>query len=343
MGDKSKIEWTEATWNPVRGCTKVSAGCRNCYAETFAERFRGVKGHPYERGFDVRLVPEALDLPLRWREPRRVFVNSMSDLFHPNVPDEYIDQVFAVMALADRHVFQVLTKRARRMVEYFTDDPLLRWALIEGAAQKIYSERTGEDPSLWLAVHGPLKNVWLGTSVENQAAADERIPHLLATPAAVRFLSCEPLLGPVDLTPYFRKLATSGAGWKLTGGLALEIADRVPDWVIVGGESGPKARPCDVAWVRSLVEQCRAAGVPAFVKQLGAHVEDRNDAGFTGEDSTSWPIHIFEDDRTEEDLSDTGYQGAPVRVHLRDRKGGDPEEWPVDLRVREWPEVHRGP
>jgi protein gp37 len=218
------------------------------------------------------------------------------------------------MKAASRHAFQMLTKRADRMRAFVT-----RWT---GATL-------------------PLPNVWLGVSVEDQRAADERIPELLATPAAVRFLSCEPLLGPVDLTPYFFKLATSGPGWKLTSGLALEIANRVPDRVIVGGESGPGARPCDVAWVRSLVEQCRAAQVPAFVKQLGANVEDRNDAGFMGEDPTSWPIHIFEDDRTEEHPSDTGYQGAPVRVHLRDRKGGDPAEWPEDLRVRQMPEVDR--
>lgn len=250
MSDGSAIEWTEATWNPVRGCTKVSAGCKHCYAETFAERFRGVKGHPYEQGFDVRLVPEALDLPLRWRKPRRIFVNSMSDLFHEEVPESFIVDVFATMMEARRHVFQVLTKRPERMRDFLASRP---------------SERP------------TLPNVWLGTSVEDQAAADERIPHLLATPAAVRFLSCEPLLGPVDLD----MVVTEGTGCL--------------DWVIVGGESGRKARPCDVSWVRSLVGQCRAADVPVFVKQLGA-------------------AH-----------------------RLYDAKGGDPAEWPEDLRVRQWP------
>jgi protein gp37 len=172
-----RIEWTDATWNPVRGCTKVSPGCKNCYAETFAERWRGVPGHAYEQGFDLRLVPEKLDEPLRWKKPRRIFVNSMSDLFQEGVPDDLHRDVFAVMALAPQHTFQVLTKRADRMRDYCRSAIRVRPA--------------GDRAS----VAWPLPNVWLGVSVENQHFADERIPLLLQTPAAVRFISAEPLLG----------------------------------------------------------------------------------------------------------------------------------------------------
>ncbi|HLL52628.1 MAG TPA: DUF5131 family protein, partial [Myxococcaceae bacterium] len=198
MADRSSIEWTDATWNPLaafdratgkRGwfCTKVSDGCTHCYAETLNKRLG--TGHLYRVGnlplIEFRLVN--LDQTIRWQRPRKIFVNSMTDLFHEAVPFDLIDQVFGAMALAHQHVHQVLTKRPERMAEYFADE--YRWAYIEGAAQKIHHDRTGEDPSMWLAVHGPLPNVWLGTSVEDQAAADERIPHLLRTPAAVRFLS----------------------------------------------------------------------------------------------------------------------------------------------------------
>lgn len=317
MSDRSAIQWTESTWNPVRGCTKVSTGCKHCYAETFAERFRGVKGHPYEQGFDVRLVPEALNLPLHWRKPRRVFVNSMSDLFHEDVPEAFIDQVFSVMVRAPQHTFQVLTKRAGRMRRYLEE-----------------CQRGADD----VGGHFPWANIWVGVSCEDQAAAEERIPHLLATPAAVRFISAEPLLGAIDLVPFLAQ--RPGGNRPFPGGASAhsEVDGlRGLDWIIIGGESGPRARPCDVAWIRSLVEQCRAANVPAFCKQLGAHVEDRNDAGFEGSDVKSWPISIWEDGRIEDDASDTGYQGAPVRVRLLDRKGGDPSEWPADLRVREWP------
>jgi protein gp37 len=353
MSDQSPIEWTDATWNPVRGCSKISAGCKNCYAERFAERFRGVKGHPFEQGFDVRLVPEALDLPLRWRKPRSVFVNSMSDLFHEDVPDELIAAVFGVMAAAPRHSFQVLTKRADRLPRWFawleemagrckavfSEDPL-EWRRAHilraaGLRQGVHHEASAGDME---ARGWPLPNVWLGVSVEDQRAADERIPHLLATPAAVRFLSCEPLLGPVNLGDALTRVCcrrpdlAPATGCDGPGCMGTRI-----DWVIVGGESGPGARPCDVAWIRSLVAQCRAANVAAFVKQLGAYVEDRNDAGFEGERPAEWPM-----DTATEDLDDGHYQGAPVRIHLRDRKGGDPAEWPEDLRVRELPEVRRG-
>jgi len=213
MSDNSKIEWTDATWNPVTGCTKVSPGCKHCYAETFAERFRGVKGHPYEQGFDLKLWPERLEIPLAWKRPRMIFVNSMSDLFHKDVPLEFIQRVFQSMSQARQHIFQVLTKRAERLEELA---PHLKWPA----------------------------NVWMGVSVENQDYV-WRIDHLRKVKAAIRFLSVEPLLGPVELD--------------LTG----------IQWVIVGGESGPGARPMNEAWVTSVRDQCLAADVPFFFKQWG--------------------------------------------------------------------------
>jgi len=283
VSEKSSIEWTDTTWNPVTGCTKVSPGCAHCYAETFAERFRGVPGHPFEQGFDLKLWPERLSLPLKWKKPRRVFVNSMSDLFHEDVPFEFIDRVFAVMALTPQHTYQVLTKRPERMREYLSGEVEMRLpvpnspTLMRPRSQRIWLEAQGVANNNrskvdfpWSADWAwPLPNCWLGTSVENQHWADVRIPELLATPAAVRFLSCEPLLGPLDLRPWLTRVPTSGDGWRLTGGTALAIADIVLDWVIVGGESGPGARPFDLAWARSLVSQCRAAGVAVFYKQGG--------------------------------------------------------------------------
>lgn len=264
MSDKTGISWTDATWNPVRGCSRVSEGCRNCYAERQAARIvrMGAShaygslvritdgGEPRWTG-DVQLDAKTLALPLRWRHPRRIFVNSMSDLFHESLTNEQIAAVFGVMAAAPQHTFQVLTKRAKRMREWFSwvDNygrevmavEAIQWiASHDGArrSRRIELENQVAMPATW-----PLPNVWLGVSVENQAAADERIPELLATPAAVRFLSCEPLIGPVDLK-----------GWKL-------------HLVISGCESGPGARPCDVAWLRSLRDQCASAGVPYFLKQ----------------------------------------------------------------------------
>jgi protein gp37 len=214
MSDQSAIEWTDATWNPVRGCTKISPGCKHCYAETFAERFRGVPGHPFEQGFDLRLVPGALELPLRWKRGRFIFVNSMSDLFHEDVPIEYVQQVFAVMRAAEQHQFQVLTKRAARLEELA--------------------------PKIDIA-----PNIWLGVSVES-AAYTWRIEHLRRVSATIRFLSVEPLLGPLD------DLRLDGI-----------------QWVIVGGESGHRARPMAPEWVRSVRDQCRHARVPFFFKQWG--------------------------------------------------------------------------
>jgi len=346
MSDHTEIAWTDATWNPVRGCTKVSAGCKHCYAERFAERFRGVKGHPFEQGFDVRLVPEALDLPLRWKKPRRVFVNSMSDLFHEDVPDRFILRAFDVMREAQHHTFQVLTKRPARMVDFCQRLRFDAGSAFEPGRERrgglwlVGGDETGEvvrDVGLDREIRGygfsmVMRNVWLGVSVEDQAAADERIPHLLATPAAVRFVSCEPLLGPVDLTGIGSFLGERLSALEESVG---HVERPRLGWVIIGGESGPGASPCDLAWIRSLVAQCRAARTPAFVKQLGANVEDRNDAGFDGDTVCSWPMGTD----VEHHQEDTGYQGAPVRVRLVDRKGGDPAEWPADLRVRQWPEA----
>jgi len=219
MSENSSIEWTNATWNPVRGCTKISAGCAHCYAETFAERWRGIPGHPYEQGFDLRLVPEKLLDPITWQRPRRIFVNSMSDLFHEGVDDLYVGATLDVMRLADWHTYQVLTKRAERMRRLLD------------ASHRDLAER---------------RHVWLGVSVENRKQGLPRIDELRRTPAAVRFLSVEPLLedlGQIDL--------------------------RGIDWVIVGGESGPGARPMERSWVVSIRRQCRRAKIPFFFKQWG--------------------------------------------------------------------------
>lgn len=334
MGETS-IEWTRGddgalgkTWNPVRGCARVSAGCQSCYAERQAHRFSGT-GQPYE-GLTVlgkhgprwsgraRFVPEMLDAPLRWRKPRRVFVNSMSDLFHEDITDEQIAAVFGVMAACPRHTFQVLTKRPERMVEWFA------WIANEaepvdqspGAAVicGIHASNACADvdylglPSVW-----PLPNVWLGVSCEDQQRTNERIPLLLQCPAAVRFVSAEPLIEPVDFGRWLdyrthRKCARCKA--VCADGLACSHcgqhaqASAALDWIIAGGESGPGARECNDAWLRSIVQQCRATSVPVFVKQLGSHV----------------------------------IQGGELR-RKADRKGGDPREWPHDLRVRQFPEA----
>ncbi|AIM41020.1 hypothetical protein PBI_SQUIRTY_73 [Mycobacterium phage Squirty] len=248
MSDNTSIEWTQATWNPVTGCQKVSAGCDHCYAETIAHRFAGTKAYP--NGFDVTLRPDRLDWPLRKRKPLRIFVNSMSDLFHEQVSDEYIAEVFAVMAAAPQHTFQVLTKRHARMRS------LLSSATFQGDCEHRMLDQYGVLDNEW-----PLPNVWLGVSTENQKWADIRIPALLDTPAAVRFVSAEPLLGPIDLVQSINVDPFAAYHFK-PGGI---------DWVIVGGESGPGARPMHPDWARSLRDQCQAAGVPFLFKQWGAY------------------------------------------------------------------------
>ena len=214
MSDHSAIEWTEATWNPVTGCQEVSPGCDHCYARTFAQRFRGVAGHPYEQGFDLKLWPERLEYPLRWKKPRRIFVNSMSDLFHKDIPDAYIQQVFDIMVRAPWHTFQVLTKRSARFARLA---PTLPWPA----------------------------HIWAGVSVESSAYA-WRVDHLRAVPAAVRFISAEPLLGSLA---------------------AVDLTDI--HWVITGGESGHGCRPCTPEWVREMRDRCQANKIAFFHKQWG--------------------------------------------------------------------------
>jgi len=300
---KSKIEWTDEVWNPVTGCTKVSAGCKHCYAEREWPRFYGreviIESESVEqpkiqngkhlpihnmvkrkREFtDVRCHSDRLDTPLHWRKPRRVFVNSMSDLFHEDVPDEFICQVFSVMDAAKQHRFQILTKRPERMKDFFDRVEINCEALGRDFIE--VEDPTGREHQ-W--DNWPLPNVWLGVSVEDQATADARIPLLLQTPAAVRFVSAEPLLGHVNLSGDF---AGHERGWCPRCG---EISSLCPgcicaacedgelldppvtpgvDWVIAGGESGPKARPSHPDWFRSLRDQCQAANVPFFFKQWG--------------------------------------------------------------------------
>ncbi|HEX7183063.1 MAG TPA: phage Gp37/Gp68 family protein [Thermoanaerobaculia bacterium] len=252
MSEHSAIEWTDATWNPVRGCTKISSGCAHCYAETFAERFRGVPGHPYEQGFDLRLVPEKLTQPLLWRQPKMVFVNSMSDLFHEDVPDDYTVKVARVMQLASWHTYQVLTKRSERLRD------LLKTRLRFAA----------EEP-----------HIWWGVSVENRKQGLPRIEHLQAAPAVVRFLSIEPLLeglGAVDL---------SGISW-----------------VIVGGESGPGARPIEESWVIEIRDQCHRARVPFFFKQWGGRHKSRTGRRLEGRTYDELPLRISDSVKSPEAL-----------------------------------------
>jgi protein gp37 len=238
MGDQSEIEWTDATWNPVTGCTKISLGCDNCYAERFAERFRGTAGHPFEAGFDLTLRPERLRQPLAWTRPRMIFVNSMSDVFHKEVPDAFIEQVFDTMERAHWHQFQLLTKRSSLMRDFLRNR---------------YARRPPPD------------HVWLGVSVEDEARLS-RLRHLQQSPAAVRFLSIEPLLGPIGT------LDLTGIGW-----------------VIVGGESGPRARPMEVGWVREIRDQCVAAGVPFFFKQWGGFRPKQGGRDLDGREWSEFP------------------------------------------------------
>jgi protein gp37 len=287
----SSIEWTEKAWNPTVGCTKISAGCKHCYAETMHARLTRMGQKKYAEPFRVvKPWQDDLAMPLRWRKPARIFVNSMSDLFHEDVPDEYIDKVFGVMAACryigrdamPGHTFQVLTKRAERMERYLTTDRRQAWA----RAAVYYGGGIDPDGIHDQIVFGSqaLPNVWLGVSVENQEQADARIPHLLRTPAAVRFLSCEPLLERVELGGFLAPAAIAHAidhhhrtGHDCGGGgdgaycdvCGAEWTDGKGgiDWVVVGAESGYGARPMNEDWIRSLRDQCSAAGVPFFYKQ----------------------------------------------------------------------------
>lgn len=284
MSDKTGIEWTDATWNPVTGCAKVSQGCKHCYAEREWPRMTKLVPAYAGRDFtDVRTHADRLDQPLRWKKPRMIFVNSMSDLFHQAVPDDFIDSVFGVMWAClygrneqDGHIFQVLTKRADRMRDYFKTDRREAWA------RSAVHHGGGIDPDgIWdqvMDADGPHPRIWLGVSVENQAAADERIPLLLDTPAAVRWVSAEPLLGPVRLSGLFG-LITDDEDVRidaLNGTFVTSRHQEEPaplgarlDWVVVGGESGTNARPMYPDWARSLRDQCAAASVPFLFKQWG--------------------------------------------------------------------------
>lgn len=271
MSDKTGISWTEATWNPCSGCTKVSAACKFCYAERDWPRLVHLPAYAGRKFTDVACHPERLDQPLRWKRPRRIFVNSMGDLFHEDVPDGFIDQVFAVMGLSyvtreTPHIFQVLTKRPERMHAYL-NDPDTAWRVTR--AMKAMGPKgglPGENSSpTW-----PLPNVWLGVSIEDQATADERILLLLETPAAVRWISAEPLLGQVDLSVEYMAMKCGGKYpfKRLPAEHRTKIIDLL-DWVVCGGESGPKARPMHRDWARSLRDQCEAANTPYYFKQWG--------------------------------------------------------------------------
>lgn len=304
MGDNTKIEWSDASWNPIRGCTMVSKGCELCYAMTQAHRFSG-EGQPYEgltrvsggRGVwngKIMLVPEKLNQPLRWERPRKIFVNSMSDLHHENVPLNYVATVYGIMTAARQHQFQVLTKRPQRMLEFFdwlhnkiwpeTSPGGYRDFLCSTAATALADGSDGDQDdwfwklrSMCCPTDWPIPNIWLGTSVEDQETADERVPILAKVPAKIRFLSVEPLLGPLTLPHELKGI----------------------QWVIVGGESGPGARPCKEEWVAHIIDQCQNYGVPVFFKQKG----------------TVWALEC----------------GA------KHPKGGDINDFPEHLKVRQMP------
>ena len=238
----TKIEWTDTTWNSVTGCTEITRGCDNCYARRLSERFRGTPGHPFENGFDLTLRPERLQQPLSWKRPRMIFVNSMSDLFHKQIPVDFIDRVFDTMEAAERHVFQVLTKRSSLMKRYL-------------------HRRYGRSKAP--------RHIWCGVSVEDLAAT-ARILHLQASPASVRFLSIEPLLGPVG-----------------------EIDLREISWVIVGGESGPKARPMDRRWVIDIRDLCRRENVAFFFKQWGGRTPKAGGRTLDGIEHNAMPYSLL--------------------------------------------------
>ena len=244
MGQKSEIEWTDATWNPVTGCTKIGPGCDNCYATRFAERWRGIEGHPYEQGFDLRLWPSRLEQPSTWKKPRMIFVNSMSDLFHKEIPHSHIDAIFDAMESANWHIYQVLTKRSSLMRDYI-------------------KKRYGNKPV-------PL-HIWLGVSVEN-SAYKKRINHLRQINSEARFISFEPLLGhigDVDLS-----------------GIA---------WAIIGGESGPGARPMDIAWVKNLQKSCQEYDTAFFFKQWGGARPKSGGRILEGQEWNGFPWQIVPD------------------------------------------------
>jgi len=325
------IEWCTKSWNFLRGCSLVSAGCTNCYAQRQAHRFAGpggkyegltrLTGHGPRWTGDVRLVPELLTWPMRLRKPERIFVNSMSDLFHEDVPLSWIAAALGIMAVTPRQTYLVLTKRAERMRDVMAK---LDVATIREATLQVARRMIGADWTL------PLPNVHLGVSCEDQATADERIPYLLDTPAAVRWVSAEPLLGPIDFRarPHRDLCIRCGEGPGAKHDHPDGYRTRGLDWIVVGGESGPGARPFDLMWLDSIVEQTRAAKVPLFVKQWGA---------FPVDSGHSFGTFAPEDRRSIAAEKALGH--APHLILFRDRKGGDMAEWPEELRIRELPEV----
>jgi protein gp37 len=334
----TKIQWTNETWNPLAGCSKVSDGCKNCYAIKDAVRlsentnpkirakYEGTTKDGNNWTGKINLASDdVLTQPLRWTRPRQIFVNSMSDLFHENVPDEWIDRIFAVIAMSAHHIFQILTKRPERMKEYFSKVEERR-TNIGGWIKGNFRQNVNDKDWAYLTTF-PIENVWLGVSVENQKTADERIPLLLETPAAIRWLSCEPLLEEVDLTNlrivYPVKLdALTGAFFSQNGAIITdkdvpEIGNKI-DWVVVGGESGTNHRKCDVNWIRSIARQCHAVDVPVFIKQLGGTVIGA--------------IEDFPNKRRW--VSSYSNVSGPILKH---KKGGNISEFPIDLQVREFP------
>lgn len=343
--NRTPIEWADYTSNPLKyrtadgrvvwACEKVSAGCTHCYAEALSHRYGGVRRAGEWNAATMAGLTPFLDeaelrrmLTLKAASGKRVFVGDMTDVFGEWVPDELLDRLFAVFALRPDVTWQVLTKRADRMRTYFTAGQF-RDVRVAGAAkqlhtlprpfvlpsEKVFEGRRVARGEAWLLTQWPLSNVWLGVSAENQAMADERIPLLLQTPAAVRFVSAEPLLGAVDLVRYIDVEAGCPFG--------CAACDHVVNWVIVGGESGDGARVCSVDWISSVVGQCQASQVPVFVKQLGSAPLDWGKAEATGRFRTH---------------PETGKRQMEVtQARLHDKKGGDPLEWPLALRVREFP------
>jgi protein gp37 len=301
----TNIEWADETINPIVGCSRISPGCEKCYAAKAAKSPRLQQFPQYQAvgkwDGTVEFVKSQLIKPLSWKKPKRIFVCSMADLFHANVPDEWIHQVMAVVALSPQHTFQILTKRPERMKEYFSQPNLwVKW--YEAASVNLWdavSEKFGGLINLqqyFTLQPFPLPNLWLGTSTENQQMADKRIPILLQIPAAIRFLSCEPLLEEIDFRQAgaIQKLISDSYEW--------ELVNEDIQWIVAGGESGPQSRPCHIEWIESIVQQCQQSQTPVFVKQLGANAY---------------------------------YQGQ--RFKTRDRKSGEIEEFPEHLKVRQFP------
>ena len=349
MAETTTIGWTDATWNPITGCSMISAGCTHCYAQTLAGT--RMKNHWSRKGLtketplgpvwngEVRVNRKWLDQPLHWKKPRMVFVCAHADLFHEAVDDHWRDVIFAVMAATPHHTYQILTKRAGGARDYLnrcSQRPIESWAESMWEARDISLDQSTCRRIARAIVNAawPLPNVWVGVSVEDQANAEHRIPLLLDTPAAVRWISAEPLLGPVDLT----RLKTEELTWQdaLNGrahaGPSVWSGQRKLDWVVVGGESGRHARRMDLQWVRKVVGECHAAKVPVFVKQLGLHPgEICNPVDATDRERADWKrngwTHV---------ISGEGEQWNRD-LRLKDKKGSDPSEWPEDLQVQEYP------